>query len=94
MDEIINFVAILVYMGIAELPSVEDYWAMETRLLHVANLMTSERLSLIKRLVHFNDNMQIPHTNDRLFKMRPPFSLLITAFRSEPQTPNANMGEH
>ncbi|KAJ4935696.1 hypothetical protein JOQ06_017225 [Pogonophryne albipinna] len=33
------------YMGISELPAVEDYWAMETRVPQVANLMSSKRAS-------------------------------------------------
>ncbi|RXN14547.1 piggyBac transposable element-derived 3-like protein [Labeo rohita] len=37
-DKMRNFVAILLYMGISELPSIDDYWAMETRVPQVANL--------------------------------------------------------
>ncbi|KAJ8002308.1 hypothetical protein DPEC_G00178530 [Dallia pectoralis] len=55
-----TFVAILIYMGIAELPSIDDYWAMETRVSQVANLMSSKRFKLLKRVVHFNNNAQIP----------------------------------
>lgn len=88
-----NFVAILVYMGIAERPSIDDYWAMETRVPQVANLMSSKRFSLMKKLVHFNDNTQIPGTIDRFFKIRPLFCLLNTAFRSEPQTPRQSVDE-
>ncbi|XP_030260438.1 piggyBac transposable element-derived protein 3-like isoform X1 [Sparus aurata] len=91
LDEMMNFVAILVYMGIAKLPSVYDYWAMETRVPQVANLMSSKRFSLMKRLVHFNDNTQIPGTVDRFFKIRPLFSLLNTAFRRELQTPKQSV---
>lgn len=92
-EEILNFVAILIYMGIAQLPSVDDYWAMETRVPQVANLMSSKRFRLLKRLVHFNDNTNIPDTNDRFFKIRPLFSFLTTAFRSEPQTPKQSVDE-
>ncbi|KAL1276873.1 hypothetical protein QQF64_023546 [Cirrhinus molitorella] len=61
-EEMRNFVAILLYMGISELPSIDDYWAMETRVPQVANLMSSK-------------------------------SLLVTAFRSEPQTPRQSVDE-
>lgn len=37
-DEIMNFVAILNYMAITELPSVGDYWAMETSVCQVENI--------------------------------------------------------
>ncbi|KAJ8007585.1 hypothetical protein DPEC_G00095560 [Dallia pectoralis] len=39
-DEMMTFVAIVIYMGIAELPSIDDYWAMETRVSQVTNLMS------------------------------------------------------
>ncbi|XP_067314487.1 piggyBac transposable element-derived protein 2-like [Pseudorasbora parva] len=86
-DEMMTFIGILLYMGISELPSIDDYWAMETRVPQVANLMSSKRFRLMRKLVHFNDNTQIPGTIDRFFKVRPLFSLLVNAFRSEPQTP-------
>ncbi|KAJ8402192.1 hypothetical protein AAFF_G00370570 [Aldrovandia affinis] len=60
---------------------------MDTRVPQDANLMSSKRFKLMKRLVHFNDNTQIPGTIDRFFKIRPLFSFLNTAFKSEPQTP-------
>lgn len=91
-DAIMNFVAILIYMGIAELPPVDDYWAMETRVSQVANLMSSKRFKLLKRVVHFNNNAQIPSNNDR-FKVRPLFNYLVTAFRKEPETPKQSVDE-
>ncbi|KAM3864714.1 piggyBac transposable element-derived protein 3-like [Diretmus argenteus] len=92
-DEVMTFVAILIYMGISELPSVDDYWAMDTRVPQVANLMSSKRFKMMKRFVHFNDNTQIPGTIDRFFKIRPLFSFLNTAFKSEPQTPKQSVDE-
>uniref|UniRef100_A0A672GPT1 PiggyBac transposable element-derived protein domain-containing protein n=1 Tax=Salarias fasciatus TaxID=181472 RepID=A0A672GPT1_SALFA len=92
-DEMLNFLAILIYMGIAELPSIDDYWAMDTRVPQVANLMSSKRFRLMRRLVHFNDNTQIPGTVDRFFKIRPLFSFLNTVFRKEPQTPKQSVDE-
>lgn len=74
VDEMMNFVAVLVYMGIAE-------------------LLSSKRFSQMKMLVHFNDNTQIPGTIDQFFKIRPLFSLLNTAFRSEPQTIKKSVDE-
>ncbi|CAG6016111.1 unnamed protein product [Menidia menidia] len=44
-NEILAFVTILIYMGIVELPSVDDYWAIETRVPQVAKLMSSKRAS-------------------------------------------------
>ncbi|KAI3354581.1 hypothetical protein L3Q82_019086, partial [Scortum barcoo] len=85
-EEMMNFVAILMYMGIIQLPSVDNYWEMETRVLQVANLMSSKRFRLLKRLVHFNDNTNIPGTNHRFFKIWPLLSFLNTAFRRKDYT--------
>ncbi|KAJ8391362.1 hypothetical protein AAFF_G00089920 [Aldrovandia affinis] len=52
-----------------------------------------QRFKLMERLVHFNDNTQIPGTIHRFFKIRPLFSFLNTAFKSEPQTPKQSVDE-
>ena len=57
--EISNFVAILLYMGVVSLPSLDDYWAMDTRVSQVADIMSSKRFRLLRRTIHFNDNTQI-----------------------------------
>ncbi|KAK1881532.1 PiggyBac transposable element-derived protein 3 [Dissostichus eleginoides] len=88
-----TFLTILMYMGIAELPAVEYYWIMETRDPQVANLMSSKRFRRLKRVVHFNDNTELPGTVDRFFKVRPLFSFLNSAFRREPQTPQQSVDE-
>ncbi|XP_034041964.1 piggyBac transposable element-derived protein 3-like [Thalassophryne amazonica] len=92
-NEVMTFLAILIYMGVVQLPSIEDYWAMETRVPQVANLMSSKRFRLLRRVVHFNDNTQITDTCDRFFKVRPLFSFLTTDFRREPQTPKQSVDE-
>ncbi|XP_036008037.1 piggyBac transposable element-derived protein 3 [Fundulus heteroclitus] len=92
-NEILTFVAILIYMGIVELPSVDDYWAIETRVPQVAQLMSSKRFRLLKRVIHFNDNSMICGTSDRFFKIRPLFRFINTAFRRESQTPKQSVDE-
>lgn len=92
-DEIMTFLAILIYMGVVELPSIDDYWAMETRVPQVANLMSSKRFRLLKGVIHFNDNTELPGTSDRFFKVRPLFTFLNIAFRCEPQTPKQSVDE-
>lgn len=91
--EIMIFLAILIYMGLVELPSVDDYWARETRVPQVADLMSSKRFRLLKRVIHFNDNTKMTSTSDRFFKVRPLFSLLTSVFRCEPQTPKQSVDE-
>ncbi|KAK4298821.1 hypothetical protein Pmani_028869 [Petrolisthes manimaculis] len=88
-----NFVAILIYMGICKLPAVEDYWAMQTRVPQFANILSSKRFWLMKRTIHLNDNTQISGTVDRFFKVRPIFTFLNTMFRAELQTQMQSVDE-
>jgi len=92
-EEMMTFVAILIYMGLVPLSAVKDYWAMETRVPQVANLMSSDRFKLLKRVVHFCDNSEIAGTGDLFFKVRPLFSSLATAFLLVPQTPKQSVDE-
>lgn len=92
-DEIHTFIAILLYMGVVECPSLDDYWAMSTRVPQVADLMSSKRFRLLRRTLHFNDNSLIPGTVDRFYKVRPLFNFLNEAFRDEPQTPKQSIDE-
>ncbi|KAF3837702.1 hypothetical protein F7725_009470 [Dissostichus mawsoni] len=43
--------------------------------------MSSKRFRLLKRVVHFNDNTELPGSIDRFFKVRPLLSFLNSAFR-------------
>ena len=92
-DEILTFISILLYMGIVECPSLDDYWAMDTRVPQVADLMSSKRFRLMRRTIHFNDNSLSTGSIDRFFKVRPLFTFLNQAFRSEPQTPKQSIDE-
>ena len=92
-DEILAFISILLYMGIVECPSLDDYWAMDTRVPQVVDLMSSKRFRLMRRTIHFNDNSLSTGTVDRFFKVRPLFTFLNEAFRNEPQTPKQSIDE-
>ena len=92
-EEIMKFVAILLYMGIMQCPSLDDYWAMNTRVHQVADVMSSKRFRLLRRTIHFNDNANVAGTVDRFFKIRPVFTFLNEAFRSQPQTPKQSIDE-
>ena len=67
--EITDFIAILLYMGIVDLPSYEDYWATGTRIPQVADLMPVKRFKTLRRYIHFNnnDNLTANTTDRRLF---------------------------
>ncbi len=92
-NEILIFVAILLYMGICNQPSLDDYWAMTTRVPQVADLMSSKRFRLLRRTIHFNDNSQIHGTIDRFYKVRPLFISITKAFLREPQSPKQSIDE-
>ena len=91
--EILHFAAILLYMGVVTCPSLDDYWAMSTRVPQVAEIMSSKRFRLLRRTIHFNDNSQVHESIDRFFKVRPLFSHLNEAFQRVPQTPKQSIDE-
>lgn len=70
--EITDFFSILLFMGVINLPSYEDYWASDTRIEQIAELMPVKRFKRLRRLIHFNNNDNITEdTTDRYFKIRP-----------------------
>ncbi|CAF2053332.1 unnamed protein product [Rotaria magnacalcarata] len=75
-NEIKDFIAILLYMGVVECPSIRDYWDPETKIILVSETMTQKRFEFLRRFIHFNDNAQQMNSNDRFYKIRPIFDLL------------------
>ena len=63
--EIRKFIGILICTGICHLPAIEDYWADETRVPQVANVMPSKRFRLLRSLLHFNGNDKVKDSMDR-----------------------------
>ena len=65
------------------------YWANETRISHVADVMPRNRWEFIKASLHFNDNTNMPSRDDpnrdRLFKIRPIVDYFLLKFQSLPQ---------
>ena len=92
-EEIMNFIAILLYMGVVPMPSLDDYWCIKTRVPQVATLMSSKRFRLLRRTIHFNDNSQIASTVDRFYKIRPIVNRLREEFLKIPQTPKQSIDE-
>lgn len=71
-NEMTDFISCLLYMGIIDLPSYQDYWANSTRIEQVASLMPIRRFKTLRRYIHFNNNNDITeNTTDRYFKIRP-----------------------
>uniref|UniRef100_A0A8C2EAB2 PiggyBac transposable element-derived protein domain-containing protein n=1 Tax=Cyprinus carpio TaxID=7962 RepID=A0A8C2EAB2_CYPCA len=74
--EMEDFLSILLYMGVFEFPSLEDYWACESRFPPVADTMSVKRFKVLRRNFHFNDNFQMEGYTDRFHKIRPLFDML------------------
>lgn len=75
-EEIENFLSILLFMGVFDFPSLEDYWHHESRFNIIADIMPKNRFQLLRRYIHFNDNQQCNDSPDRFYKIRPIFEML------------------
>ncbi|CAG4977720.1 unnamed protein product [Parnassius apollo] len=71
--ELRTFLAVLCFTGYHELPSERAYWSLDENLgvPLIANCMSRNRFSDIKRNLHFVDNSLAEGSNDKMFKMRP-----------------------
>uniref|UniRef100_A0A3P9ISN6 PiggyBac transposable element-derived protein domain-containing protein n=1 Tax=Oryzias latipes TaxID=8090 RepID=A0A3P9ISN6_ORYLA len=76
-EEIEDFLAILLYMGVFTFPSLEDYWHQESRFNIIADIMPRKRFQLLRRYIHFCDNQQINESPDRFYKIRPLFEISV-----------------
>lgn len=68
-DELRDFLAIQIIMGIVQMPAYTDYWSTRFRFSLVADLMTLKRYQQIRRNIHFADNNM--EDSDRYYKVRP-----------------------
>lgn len=93
MAEIMNFIGILLYMGVVELPSLEDYWTNETRIPQVANVMSSKQFQYLRRHAHFNDNEFADESDDRFYKIRPMFNFIRKTFQQVPPSTKQSIDE-
>lgn len=86
--EIEQFIGTCSYMSIFGLPRSKLYWARQTRVDKVANVMSKNRWQEIKSNLHFNDNTNMPPRSDpdrdRLFKIRPLVDSLQNKFKQIP----------
>lgn len=62
------------------------YWGADSRLYHVADVMTRDRWKEIKSFIHFNNNSNMPSQDDmnkdKLFKVWPIIDHLLLKFQS------------
>lgn len=71
-DIMIQFIGLLLWMGIVKLPSISDYWSKAHRYANIVapKVMSRNKFELILlRFLHFSDN-ETCDTSDRLYKIR------------------------
>ncbi|XP_063230174.1 piggyBac transposable element-derived protein 2-like [Bacillus rossius redtenbacheri] len=87
-NEIEVFMGSCIFMSVFGLPRSRMFWANNTRVETVANVMPRDRWEFIKSCVHFNDNTKLPSRNDpncdRLFKVRPLVDEMQKKFKNLP----------
>ncbi|XP_059209229.1 piggyBac transposable element-derived protein 3-like [Centropristis striata] len=71
VDEIKSFVGIKLIMGVVRMPSMDDYWAEDTRYAKITNVMSVKRFKCLSRFIHFQDNQTSEPSQDRLCKVTP-----------------------
>nr|CAI5825990.1 unnamed protein product [Callosobruchus analis] len=80
-SEMKKFFGIILYMGLANLPQISEYWS--TDILYknqlVPKVISRNRFQLLLRFVHFADN-ETADTNDRLYKIREIFNKMEQKF--------------
>ena len=78
-------------MSIIKLPRSRMYWANDTRISQVSDVMPGDRWEAIKASLHFNDDSKMPCQDDpdrdRLFKICPIIEFLLPKFQTLPQDP-------
>lgn len=93
IHELMVFIGIVIYMGVVQLPNIEDYWASPTRIPQVADVMPSKRFRLLRSLIHFNNNENQGSSTDKFFKIRPLFSSITRQFQKVAETPTQSVDE-
>ena len=93
MQELMVFVGIILYMGVVHMPSLDDYWAVGTRINQVTQYMSGKRFKAIRSSIHFNDNDNAKASTDRFFKVRPLFTKVVRQFLQVKETPQQSVDE-
>ena len=91
--EVMMFLGIILYMGISHLPAIDDYWATETKVSQVADVMSSKRFCTLRSMLHFNNNEEARSSTDRFFKIRPIFCSITRQFLQVMATPTQSIDE-
>lgn len=86
--ELKAFIGMLIIMGLHPLPSMRLYWSNDPNFFvtRIAEIMPVKRFLKILRLLHLNDNAQMPKKGqdnyDKLYKIRPIIKHLDSRFKT------------
>ena len=93
IQDLMVFVGIILYMGVVHMPSLDDYWAVHTRISQVTDYMSSKRFKQVRSTIHFNNNENAKSSTDRFFKIRPLFTGITRQFQQVKETPQQSVDE-
>ena len=93
IQDLMVFVGIILYMGVVHMPSLDDYWAVHTRIPQVTDYMSSKRFKQLRSTIHFNNNDNAKSTIDRFYKIRPLFTGITKQFQQVKETPQQSVDE-
>ena len=67
LDELEQFLAVIMLMSIFSLPNSRLYWSLNTAITIIQKIMPRNRFEQIKRFIHFNDNTNMLQPGDPNF---------------------------
>ncbi|KAF9405413.1 hypothetical protein HW555_013841, partial [Spodoptera exigua] len=91
LEDIKDFVAINLLMGIIDMPAYTDYWSREFRYSQIADIMPLKKFQQLRRYIHFNNNLL--DDGDRYYKIRPLADMLRANFLKVPHEKKISIDE-
>ena len=90
LDELEQFLAVMMLMSIFSLSNSRLYWSLNTAITIIQKIMPQNRFEQLKRFIHFNDNTNMLQPGDpnfdKLFKVRPLVDHLWQKFNRIPMS--------
>ena len=88
VNELEQWLGILLYMSVVKLPQSRFYWNKIFNCTFVTNVMSRNRFEEIKKCIHFSDNSKAPKRDeegfDKLYKIRPLLDKIRACFNAIP----------
>ena len=92
-----NYLGILIYMAVVQLPSVRMYWSTEARIAAVVDVMPVNCFEKIKKFRHCNDNSKNESQSapgyDKLFKVKPLIDYVLEKCKKVPMEEQYSIDE-